>query len=126
MPGRLKSKVRADAPDPLDEDLEDDKVKLELKRFLLKVVREADKEYSIDHLCEKSKGYKHRVKFVVPDIASRLKAVDQLLDRLEGKPTTQKAPPAAPKYDVDSMDGLTDEQLDAIIAAGPGVSAADD
>lgn len=106
------------------EELLDDAIRDELKRFFLKVVREADKEYRQSVPCEKCPGFKHQVNFQVPDIAARIQAAEKLLDRLEGKAAPQKPAEPAPKFDASKMDDLTDAQLEAILASGQGVSVA--
>lgn len=103
-----------------------------LRAALWEIVDSANKTYSKEIVCEhhpKYKAgapgnYKHRVTVEVPDLAARVKAIDSLLDRLEGRPGAQPAKKPTPKVDPSKMDELSDEALDAIIAAG-GVGSTD-
>lgn len=67
----------------------------------------------------------HEIELFVVDSAT-VAAADKLMDRIEGKAKTQKPADPPPTFDASSLENLTDKQLEAILAAGPGVSASDD
>lgn len=92
----------------------------ELKQRLWLVLRASTEEHSIDVECDKCPGYKHRVLVRIPGGVNAINAAKELLDRMQGKAAAQKTPEPLPKFDISRISQLTDEQLAAIIAAGPG------
>ena len=127
MAGRSDRKLVVHKKSFVDEPAEPPKpigTKEELERFLWAMLRTSTETRYIDIECEKCPGFKHRVEVTIPGSMAGLKAAQDLWDRMEGKPSAQKPKAEAPRVDPSKLDELTDEQLDAIIAAG-GVSTDD-
>jgi hypothetical protein len=111
--------ARKNTPIPSDEDL-----KLEVKRTLLEAMRSATREKRISYECDQhhaytgnGRGYKHQINIPIEDWGNRIKACQDLLDRIDGKAATRKEAPKL-KTSGRSLDELTDEELEQIILQG--------
>jgi hypothetical protein len=104
---------------------DDEALKLEIKETLVRIMREAKKEFRrISHECEfhpnytgNGRGYKHQINVVAEDKIAVLKACAELWDRIDGKAATRKEAPKL-KTSGRSLDELTDEELEQIILQG--------
>lgn len=100
---------------------DDEELKLEIRKTLIGVMRNATKERRFSYECEfhpkytgNGRGYKHQINVPVEDYTSIIKACGELLDRMEGKAATKKEAPKV-KTTGRGLDELSDEELEAII-----------